>query len=916
MGPNLPQTAWLVLALSVALCGAEVPPQQPSARATSSPHGHMPLDPSLLDRWERERTQAPVPTVGEMRATPQTNATTANFLSDVSTQGALRDQGANGNCWVWAGSAMAEVALKASYGYQDSLSIQYVDSLMNEDNWRKGGTLTAYCDYVNGAKRLVPWANANAAYVDGIAGGLTGRSLIPTAAIQQVPAYTQVMLQGSTVPTAWVSQAEAIAAIKRLLDARRAVSFSFITQFGGPGGFDEWWENNPESAVWPEPLTGPKGTPDGNWGAHMIVLVGYDMSDPSPANHCWIVLNSWGTPVNRPQGLLRLPMAMKYDASFTLNGTTYRNYAFEALDLSADHPTATVPSLSVARSSNQPKLGLPFTFTVTASGYPPFSYQWRKDGQAIPGATSAAYTLPYLTEADGGHSFDVVVSNQVGGAGISTSSTIHQMPSLSGQQQLLTNPGFEDGVGQTAWALKDNPGASGSVVVQKGPASCRSGSWSAAIGYANRINGYSGALEQTLTLPTGPGTILLNYWAHANTGIVFGPGRGTLSLKVLDATTREPLLTGRTQRNLEPAVLLWSQEQLGLSDLKGRRVTLRLEAEAALCQWSLDDFAITLDPADTTPLPVIASFNPASGNPGDTVVLTGSGFTGTSLVQFHGLLAPFTVDSDTQITATVPRSDSWGADAVTTGTISVNTPAGTGNSATPFQVLRPKILAHLPASATRGTPLVLSGSGFTGVSKVTFDGVAGPALAPATFQVDGDTQITTIIPAGAISGNVTVTNPYGTSTCPIRVLPNGPVTVTITPRPQALLAGTAPVFTAAVTGDLDQRVIWQYQYSSQKTYFSGSDTVNPLSVSLDPTPGTLTLSVLWYGDFTTVSDTLTLPVKSPDFLGTGTISALDMLELAKHYGRKAGDPGFNPAMDLDGNGIVDDADLTIFLAHY
>lgn len=63
MGPNLPQTVCLVLALSPALCAAEVQPQQPSARTTSSPHGHMPLDPSQLDRWERERAQAPVPTV-------------------------------------------------------------------------------------------------------------------------------------------------------------------------------------------------------------------------------------------------------------------------------------------------------------------------------------------------------------------------------------------------------------------------------------------------------------------------------------------------------------------------------------------------------------------------------------------------------------------------------------------------------------------------------------------------------------------------------------------------------------------------------------------------------------------------------------------------------------------------------------
>ncbi len=53
------------------------------------------------------------------------------------------------------------------------------------------------------------------------------------------------------------------------------------------------------------------------------------------------------------------------------------------------------------------------TFTVTANGGGPFTYQWRKNGLAISGATSAKLTLANLIFADAGD-YDVVVSNHVG----------------------------------------------------------------------------------------------------------------------------------------------------------------------------------------------------------------------------------------------------------------------------------------------------------------------------------------------------------------------------------------------------------------------------------------------------------------------------------------------------------------------
>jgi len=56
------------------------------------------------------------------------------------------------------------------------------------------------------------------------------------------------------------------------------------------------------------------------------------------------------------------------------------------------------------------------TFSVTANGSDPLSYQWRKDGADIDGATGASYTTAALTSADNGAQYTVVVSNEAGTA--------------------------------------------------------------------------------------------------------------------------------------------------------------------------------------------------------------------------------------------------------------------------------------------------------------------------------------------------------------------------------------------------------------------------------------------------------------------------------------------------------------------
>jgi hypothetical protein len=57
------------------------------------------------------------------------------------------------------------------------------------------------------------------------------------------------------------------------------------------------------------------------------------------------------------------------------------------------------------------KVGRTARFQVVASGAPPLSYQWSKNGAVIVGATNSSYTTPPTTQTDNGSLFSVIVSN-------------------------------------------------------------------------------------------------------------------------------------------------------------------------------------------------------------------------------------------------------------------------------------------------------------------------------------------------------------------------------------------------------------------------------------------------------------------------------------------------------------------------
>jgi len=139
-----------------------------------------------------------------------------------------------------------------------------------------------------------------------------------------------------------------------------------------------------------------------------------------------------------------------------------------------------------------------------------------------------------------------------------------------------------------------------------------------------------------------------------------------------------------------------------------------------------------------------------SGKAGQTIEILGNGLTGTSSVKFGAGSASFTVVSDTYMTAVVPATG-------TTGAVTVTTPSGFRVSSKNFRVL-PVISSFSPTSGPVGSQVVITGTGLTQTTKVTFGGVA------ATNFTKSATQVTATVPTGAVTGKIGITTAGGTAT--------------------------------------------------------------------------------------------------------------------------------------------------------
>lgn len=158
--------------------------------------------------------------------------------------------------------------------------------------------------------------------------------------------------------------------------------------------------------------------------------------------------------------------------------------------------------------------------------------------------------------------------------------------------------------------------------------------------------------------------------------------------------------------------------------------------------------------AQSNPAPIITTFVPTSGptTGGTNVLITGTNFSNNATVKFGSLNAvSVNVSSATSINATAP-AQSAGSVA-----ISVTNPDGqsaTSTSLYTYVVPQPTLaittVSPVNGSPAGGTPVTITGTGFSSGLSVTFGGTPGTAV-----QVTSATSLTVVTPAHA-AGKVDV----------------------------------------------------------------------------------------------------------------------------------------------------------------
>jgi hypothetical protein len=115
------------------------------------------------------------------------------------------------------------------------------------------------------------------------------------------------------------------------------------------------------------------------------------------------------------------------------------------------------PAITVQPANASVGQGQTATFSVSASGVTPLSYQWQKNGVDIKGATNPSYTTPAVSMSDSGSTFDCVVSNPVG-----TATSLQATLTVLRLSNILANPSFENGT-SSPWVFYSNGIASFSI---------------------------------------------------------------------------------------------------------------------------------------------------------------------------------------------------------------------------------------------------------------------------------------------------------------------------------------------------------------------------------------------------------------------------------------------------------------------
>lgn len=311
----------------------------PSAISPATEYLIMRPTPEEAKRWTKQYKAAPKAFLSpRLQAELISAGVSFSLLDYLPYTPKERNQKYCGNCWAWAGTGVMEIDNAYKNGVKNRLSIQYLNSNFRGGSgsyWACcGGWLEDVADFYSSTKMAVPWSNANAHWQDGNRFCEMQDTNVPASTISTNPSYPLVSVQAEAIPTQKVGKETAIANIKNVLRQGKAIWFGyFLPDNSAWSDFTSFWSRESEDTTWQPDIACGESFNYNEGGGHAVLCVGYNDTDPD--NRYWIMINSWGAPSNRPDGLFRMSMDMNYDCRYPDLG-----FAFYWMSLDISYPTA------------------------------------------------------------------------------------------------------------------------------------------------------------------------------------------------------------------------------------------------------------------------------------------------------------------------------------------------------------------------------------------------------------------------------------------------------------------------------------------------------------------------------------------------------------------------------------------------
>ena len=496
-------------------------------------------------------------------------------------------------------------------------------------------------------------------------------------------------------------------------------------------------------------------------------------------------------------------------------GSTTSNQA----PLTVTAPVVTPPTISNQPAGQTVNAGQTATYSVTASGTGPLTYQWYDNGVPVTGATSSTYTTPSTTSSNSGSVYTVTVSNS-GGTATSTPAplTVNSGPVITSPPanqtvnagQTATYNVTATGSGTLTYQWSDNgtpiPGATSSTYTTPPTTTSNSGSVYT-VTVSNGV-GSTPAGPATLTVNSAPVITAppVNQTVNAGqtaTYNVTATGSGTLTYQWSDNGT--PIAGATSSTYTTPPTT---------SSNSGSVYTVTVSNSVGSTPAGPATLTVNTAPVITNQSPnqTVTSGQTATLN----VTATG---TGPLTYQWSDNGTP--ISGATSSTYTTPPNSSS-----TSGSIYTVTVSNTVGSTTSVPIT---ITVNTPPVITNQTPSQTVNAGQTATFSVTATGTG-----PLTYQwsdngtpIPGATSSTYTTPAttGSNSGSVytaTVTNSAGSATTvPSTLTVITPPTITTPPASQSVSVGQTASFgvVASGTGPLT------YQWYDNGTLIPGATGV-------------------------------------------------------------------------------------------